>query len=159
MKGFEPTFFDKLFDDSPAGPARPVLSLEQLKDTVARDLEALLNARTTVDESLALYHPEAAQSPLTYGLRDFAAMSLNNPHDRAAICRSIETAIARHEPRLRNVEVRIELDRRSVNALYFSIKALLVVRPAREPVNFDALLQPTTLLYSVNRQAPRSGQN
>lgn len=159
MKGFEPTFFDKLFDDSPAESARRSLSIEQLKDAVARDLEALLNARTIVDESVAASYPQAMRSPLTYGLADFAAMSLNNPEHRAAICQSIELAIARHEPRLRNVEVQLELERRSVNALYFSIKALLVVRPAREPVNFDALLQPTTLLYSVNRRAPRSGAN
>lgn len=131
--------------------------MDELKDAVARDLEALLNARTTIDESLADSYPESMKSPATYGLKDFAGMSLSNLNHRSSICRSIERAISRHEPRLKNVEVSLELDRRSVNALYFSIKALLVVRPAQEPVNFDALLQPTTLQYSVNKQSSRSG--
>lgn len=157
MKGFELTLFEKLFDDSPMEPVRRRLTVDELKDSVARDLEALLNARTTIDESLSDIYPEAMKSPATYGLKDFAGMSLSNLNHRASICRSIELAISRHEPRLKNVEVSLELDRRSVNALYFSIKALLVVRPAQEPVNFDALLQPTTLQYSVNKQCLRGG--
>ncbi|NMG77540.1 type VI secretion system baseplate subunit TssE [Aromatoleum diolicum] len=157
MKGFELTLFEKLFDDSPMEPVRRSLSVDELKDSVARDLEALLNARTTIDETLADRYPESMKSPATYGLRDFAGMSLSNLNHRASICRSIELAIFRHEPRLKDVEVSLELDRRSVNALYFSIKAILVVRPAQEPVNFDALLQPTTLQYSVNRQNLRRG--
>ncbi len=60
--------------------------------------------------------------------------------------------LAAHEPRLRQVRVELELHRKTVNALYFSINAVLVVRPAQEPVSFDALLTPTSLQYSVSRQ-------
>jgi len=35
--------------------------------------------------------------------------------------------------------------------LCFAIQALLVVHPAEEPVNFDVMLQPATLQYSVTR--------
>lgn len=155
MKGFEPSLLDKLFDDAPSSPVRRRLSLDELKDTVARDLEALLNARTTMDESLDALFPESMKSIATFGLSDFAGLSLASVHDRARICESIKRAIARHEPRLRDVNVTLELNRRAVNALYFSIKALLVVRPAQEPVSFDAMLQPTTLQYSVVKH--RSG--
>jgi len=155
MKGFEPSFLDKLFSDGAAAPMRRRLSLEELKDSVARDLEALLNARTTIDETLAKTYPEAMRSIVSFGLNDFAGLSLASVHDRDRICMGIERAIARHEPRLREVKVKLELDRHSINALYFSIKAMLVVRPAQEPVSFDAMLQPTTLQYSVNRQNKR----
>ncbi len=156
MKGFEPTLFDKLFDDSPMTPVRWRLSVDQLKDSVARDLEALLNTRSIFDEALAEVFPETSASLFSYGLGDFASLSLSSVHDRAHICRALERAIAHHEPRLQNVQVMLELDRRSVSALYFSIKALLVVRPAQEPVSFDALLHPTRLQYSVSKQRARA---
>jgi type VI secretion system protein ImpF len=47
--------------------------------------------------------------------------------------------------------VSLELDAQSTNALYFSIRAKLVVHPAEEPVSFDAMLQASTLQYSVTR--------
>lgn len=157
MSGFEPSLFDKLFDPVPAAAARRQLSLEHLKDSVARDLEALLNTRTAFDEDGRGTYPEALHSVASFGLRDFAGLSLANVHDRERICRSIERAIARHEPRLKEVEVTLELGRQAINALFFSIRALLVVRPAQEPVSFDAMLQPTTLQYSVDRTRGRGG--
>lgn len=155
MHGFEPSLFDKLFDPTPTGATRRLLGLEQLKDSVARDLEALLNSRTTFYARHDGPFPETARSLATFGLSDFAGMSLASVHDRDRICRAIEQTIARHEPRLQEVAVNLELSRRSINALFFSIKALLVVRPAQEPVSFDAMLQPSTLQYSVGRR--RSG--
>ncbi|MDR2881148.1 MAG: type VI secretion system baseplate subunit TssE [Azoarcus sp.] len=156
-KGFEPSLFDKLFNDLPVGPARWRLSLEQLKDSVARDLEALLNTRVVFDEEHQQAFPLAARSVAGFGLIDFAGLSLASVHDRRRICAAIADAIAAHEPRLRDVSVEIELHRKTVNALNFSISAVLVVRPTQEPVTFDALLQPTSLQYSVNRQRVRAG--
>ncbi|MBT0963771.1 type VI secretion system baseplate subunit TssE [Denitromonas iodatirespirans] len=152
MKGFEPSLFDKLFDDSPVQASRRRLSLDELKDSVARDLEALLNTRTVVDETRASRFPQGLRSVASFGLTDFSGMSLASVNDRRTICEAIERAIARHEPRLQDVQVELELDRRSINALFFSIRAMLVVRPAQEPVNFDAMLKPTTLQYSISRQ-------
>lgn len=155
IKGFEPSLFDKLFDDQPVGAARRRLSLEQLKDSVARDLEALLNTRVVLDDGFETKFPQTNRSVAAFGLADFAGLSLANVYDRRRICHSIESAIAAHEPRLREVRVDLELHRKTVNALYFSINAVLVVRPAQEPVSFDALLQPTSLQYSVTRQRLR----
>ena len=149
---FEPSFFDKIFDDQPVGAARRRLSLEQLKDSVARDLESLLNTRVVFDPAMAEFFPLTARSVAGFGLADFAGHSLANVHHRRSICSSIEAAIAAHEPRLREVRVELELQRKTINALYFSINAVLVVRPAQEPVSFDALLTPTSLQYSVSRQ-------
>lgn len=157
IKGFEPSLFDKLFDDLPVGAARWRLSLEQLKDSVARDLEALLNTRMVLSEEFALAFPLASRSVAAFGLADFAGLSLASVYDRRRICASIASAIADHEPRLRDVRVELEAQRKTANALNFSINAVLFVRPAQEPVAFDALLQPTSLQYSVSRQRLRPG--
>lgn len=152
---FEPSLFDKLFDEQPVGAARRRLSLEQMKDAVARDLESLLNTRIVADPEWQDAFPLSAASVSGFGLADFAGLSLANVHDRERICRSIKRAIAQHEPRLREVKVDLELSRKAVNALYFSINAVMVVRPTQEPVSFDALLQPSTLRYSIHRQRVR----
>ncbi len=156
LKGFAPSLFDTLFDDPPRAATRHRLSLEQLKDSVARDLEALLNTRIIFDADQARDFPLAGRSVAGFGLCDFAGMSLANVHDRQRICRAIEQAIAAHEPRLRNVRVELELQRNAINALFFSINAVLFVNPAQEPVAFDALLQPTSLQYSVSRPRGRA---
>ena len=59
--------------------------------------------------------------------------------------------IARHESRLHNVRVSLESNGRAIGGLHFSIHGLLDVQPAREPISFDAMLQPSTLQYSVSR--------
>lgn len=152
-RGFAPTLFEKLFDDAPyrqteSAPLKR-LSIDELKDSVARDLEALLNSRGGLTSTLASQFPQAARSVLSYGMEDFVGLSLANPADCHRICSTIERAIAAHEPRLRNARVTIESDEGSKTSLRFIITALLVVHPTREPVNFDALLQPTTQQYSV----------
>jgi type VI secretion system protein ImpF len=154
MKGFEPSLLDKLFDDNPrdaAGGMFKRLSSEEFKDSVARDVESLLNNRFVVDEALLKHFPECQRSLVTYGIHDFSGRSLASSFDRAFICNSLELAISRHEPRLIKVHVTLKQDQRSTGALRFSISALLVVHPSREPINFDALLQPATLQYSVSR--------
>lgn len=151
-RGFAPTLFEKLYDDAPrlsteSTPLRR-LNVEQLKESVARDLEALLNSRRGPDDALEDY-PLARQSILGFGILDFVGMSLSNPADCHRICRTIEETIHHHEPRLKQVRVFLEADEGSTNSLLFSISALLVVYPAQEPVSFDAMLQPTIQQYSV----------
>ena len=152
-KGFLPGLFDRLIEHSGQGPAGivPRVSLDEMKDSVARDLEALLNTRMVAPEDAFRRFPECARSIVTYGLHDFAGLSLSSFDDRAFICRSLEAAIARHEPRLRNVQARLELRDDAVNRLNFSITALMVVSSAHEPVNFDAVLQPSSQHYTISK--------
>jgi type VI secretion system protein ImpF len=153
MKGFTPGLFDRLIDAASSAASATVsrVSLDELKDSVARDLEALLNTRVVIPDGLLKRYPECARSIVTYGLHDFAGLSLSSVDDRAFICRSLEAAIARHEPRLRSVQARLELRDDAVNRLNFAITALLVVSEAHEPVNFDAVLQPSSLQYTISK--------
>ena len=153
MNGFEPSLLDKLFlpDGGASNPVMRRMSIDDVKESVAVDLESLLNSRAMRrDDELAAF-PHCQRSIVAYGLRDFAGMSLASSYDRATICRAIENAIACHESRLKNVRVTLDVDDRATNVLHFSISAMLVVHPAREPVSFDALLQPATLRYAVSR--------
>lgn len=152
---YSPTLLDRLSDDAPREPAERhplrLLTVEELKESVARDLEALLNSRWACNEDAFRRYPETLRSAASYGMSDFVGLSLANPADRNHICRSLERAIAIHERRLRQVRVALELESGSVNRLRFAINALLVVHPSAEPVFFDALLQPSTLQYSVSK--------
>lgn len=160
VKGFEPNLLDKLFDNEPRNPASPVLkrlNIEELKDMVARDVECLLNTRIIFNEDDLKGFEQCKRSASTYGLNDFAGLSLASFNDRVYICRSIENAIARHETRLKNVKVSLEGDHRSINSLHFSIHAMLEVNPAKEQVSFDALLQPSSQKYSVSKSRRMAG--
>lgn len=154
MKGFTPGLFDRLMDVPVNGSSSGTvtrMSIEDLKDSVARDLEALLNTRTVIPEDLLKRYPECGRSIVTYGLNDFAGRSLSSTDDRAYICQCLEKAIGRHEPRLRNVKASLEVREESTNRLNFAITALLVVSQSQEPVNFDAILQPSSLHYTISK--------
>lgn len=155
--GFEPSLFDKLFEELPGAVARRRHSLAQLIDGVARDLEALLNTRIVVDDVLHKDWPLAARSVIGFGLADFAGLNLVSVHDRRRICSAIEAAINAYEPRLKEVRVELEPEHKTVNALLFSIHAMLIVSLAEERVAFDATLQPTCLQYSVSQRSMRAG--
>ncbi|MCP5776030.1 GPW/gp25 family protein, partial [Klebsiella pneumoniae] len=65
------------------------LSLQALRESVADDLEDLLNTRLVnldVDDS----YDQVKRSILQFGIIDFVGLSTANPMDRDKICRSIE---------------------------------------------------------------------
>lgn len=153
MNGYTPGLFDRLLGDRGQGSNGPRLSLEQLKDAVARDLEDLLNTRMALPDDMLEAWPECAASILTYGLIDIAGLCLSSVDDRARICDSLRATIERHEPRLRGVVARVEHHAGAVNRINFVIAGVLHAPGVSEPINFDAVLQPSTLHYSIRRNA------
>ncbi|MGD9853104.1 MAG: type VI secretion system baseplate subunit TssE [Nitrospirales bacterium] len=127
-------------------------SLQQLKQSVSRDIEALLNTRRELLTDLPSEYQELQRSLLMYGLPDFTTRSLQNQADRKTIRREIEQSLSIFEPRLRGVKVRIEDPKKFEQALYFRIDALLRVEPNPEAVSFDAVLQLSTAKYEVKSQ-------
>lgn len=148
--GFRSTLFDRL---SPDQYEVKGLSIQQLRESVARDLEDLLNSRVANMDELMQDYPLAAKSILQFGIIDFVGLSTANPMDRDKICQSIEQSIAAHEPRLRQVRVEMLLDGHNMGSLCLSIQAYLNIHPLYEPVVFDALLKPTTQQYVISARS------
>jgi type VI secretion system protein ImpF len=155
MKGNVPGLLDRLMDPRlhVQNGVLPRMSVDQLKDSVARDLEALLNTRLAVPAATFDAHPEARKSILNYGLVDFAGYCLSSSDERAAICASLVAAVAAHEPRLSGVSAALESEPGSVNRLHFVINGTLMLESGTEAVNFNAVLQPSSLHYAISRAA------
>jgi type VI secretion system protein ImpF len=121
----------------------------QLKASLRRDLEWLLNTRRIVvppPESLV----ELNRSLYNYGLPDFSTYSLNSPKDRNKLVRALETAIAIFEPRLVDVKVTpVDISTTTTRVMRFQIEGLLLMDPAPEQVSFDTVLQLTSGEYQV----------
>ena len=155
MKGNVPGLLDRLMDPRlhVQNGVLPRMSIEQLKDSVARDLEALLNTRLAVPLETFDDYPEAKKSILNYGLVDFAGYCLSSSDERARICASLVAAVTAHEPRLTGVSAALESEPGSVNRLNFVINGTLLLESGAEPVNFNAVLQPSSLHYAISRAA------
>jgi type VI secretion system protein ImpF len=146
MERFVPGLFDRLLGDrQPRARTAP----EQLREAVARDLEDLFNTRVALPAAALDAFPECAKSVFNYGVADFAGLCLGSSEDQATVCASLRLAVERFEPRLHNVQVQAVAQSGAVNRIDFSITGVLCGQAA----SFDAMLQPSSLRYSIQRNA------
>jgi type VI secretion system protein ImpF len=143
-----PSVLDRLLDDDPGVTRDPPRSrhqvLRDLKQSVRRDLEDLLNARRRCSP----FPPELAElhhSLVSYGLPDVAGAQFGSAEGRDLFRDLLEAVIRRWEPRFKTVTVTL-LDGADATdrAVRFRIDALLHADPAPEPVVFDSSVEPTT---------------
>ncbi|WP_312331718.1 type VI secretion system baseplate subunit TssE [Acinetobacter variabilis] len=146
--GFRSTLFERLLPADDQYTAQG-LSIQELRQSIAHDLEDLLNNRMTHLNQTEEHYPGIKNSILQFGIIDFVGLSTANPTDRDKICRSIEQSISAHEPRLKQVKVEMLLNENNMSSLYLSISAYLNISPLYEVVMFDALLKPTTQQYVI----------
>jgi type VI secretion system protein ImpF len=141
--GVTPSLLDRLTDPEPDSTREAPLSyweeIRQLKDSLCRDLAALLNTRRAEEDFDPVYE-QATASLLTFGVTDFTSYNLKNEVEQELVRRSIERSIRHFEPRLVRVTVDVEdLDPlRSV--LRFQVQAALRVGGGAEAVLFDVAL-------------------
>lgn len=143
---------DRLLDDAPGVSHEPVQfrlqEVGQVKASVARDLENLLNTKRPAEEPpAALRH--VGGSLLVYGLGDLSAHNPRSTAVRQQLRQDIERTIARFEPRLRNVAVQFEADRDNDRVLRFRISGILKVEPLSEPVTFDTVLDVSKVRFTI----------
>lgn len=139
-----PSVLDRLLDFEPdvsrEAPKSRSKSLRELKLSVRRDLEWLLNTRTVhveIDERLQ----EIKKSVLTYGLPDITGLSAKNQNEQKRLAKAIENAVRLFEPRFLDVRVTLEPVSNVDRSLKFRIEARLDIEPTPEPVAFDTVLQ------------------
>jgi type VI secretion system protein ImpF len=160
MDTYAPSLLDKLLGaGSGARDGTSLrLSVEQVKDSVARDIEMFLNAHQTHSAEELRGMPNAARSLLTLGLIDISSMSLASDNDRRRITDAIRQGLMTHDRRLSNVEVGVRQASGSATNLSFTIRAQLLLRPNSEHVVFDAVLQPGSQRYDVSKADKRALQ-
>ncbi|MFN7945851.1 MAG: type VI secretion system baseplate subunit TssE [Blastocatellia bacterium] len=147
-----PSVLDRLIDDRPGISQQLATSraagLRELKQSVRRDLEWLLNTRQVVG-GVPPELKELSNSVAAYGVPDFTALSIRNPSDQQHMQRELENAITTFEPRLEDVSVVLEPPDDDPTVLRFRIDARLRVEPSPEPVTFDTTLQTHSGAFTV----------
>jgi len=132
----QPSLLDRLTDNQPRNQRESrddrVLSINQLKQSVLRDLEWLLNTEqlpTTVDLT---DYPEVQRSVINYG-RPALSGKAGSTVDLKQLQRQIHQAIIDFEPRILadSLSIRINFDDEvhSRNALSFEIEGQLWAQP------------------------------
>lgn len=142
-------FFDRLVNAPLPEDGGRSTPLHEIRNSVSRDLENLLNTRSEGARLIPDTFKECRASSLTYGILDFSSYSILNTHDRDRIRRSLEQTIAQHESRLTRVRVLLEPQRETDRALRFRVDALLDLGEENEKVQFDAVLQVATQICTV----------
>jgi type VI secretion system protein ImpF len=143
-----PSVLDRLLDYEPEVkrelPKSRHQVLRDLKQSVRRDLENLLNSR----QRCLAYPPalkELKQSLVNYGIPEFLGTNLTASQDRESFCRTLQTVVQQYEPRFKSVKVILLTNAEPLDrTLRFRIDALLYADPAPEPIIFDSMLEPAS---------------
>jgi type VI secretion system protein ImpF len=136
----QPSLLDRLTDEEPGNlqetADKRVLSLNQLKASVLRDLTWLLNTTSLLNADATLHTP-AGTSVINYGLPALAGNSASSI-DVSILERLIHQAIATFEPRILRNTLRVRAqtlpDQMSPNALSFEIEGDLWAQPVALPL-------------------------
>ena len=152
-KKLRPSILDRLFDDEPDNQTEvdpgQHQKLKQLRRSVRRDLESLMNTRFRVIEPGEDYI-EIDKSLLNYGLPDLATINITDLDKRKEFTSKMEKILKEFEPRFKDVNVSY-LDNKdnTDRTLRFRIDATLYADPSPEVVVFDSILEPVTRSISI----------
>jgi type VI secretion system lysozyme-like protein len=129
--------FERLTDLDPSVDAEPqpmrLLSLAMLRQSVARELDRLLNTRAPV---AADQLERRERSTIDYGIPDLSLFAARDVDSEARLTRMVVDAIAVFEPRLRHPSARIEGAAQQNGALIVHVEGELVVGAMMEPIAF-----------------------
>jgi type VI secretion system protein ImpF len=152
-RAVQPSLVDRLTDLAPSVRLDPSATRDAseraYRASVQRDLEWLLNSRRTMHPAPPGL-PETRASAYEYGLVDTTALYVGSVDGRRSLQAAVEDTIARFEPRLANVRVRlVDADQKSAPQLRFVIEGLLRMDPNPEQVVFDSVFDTVNGEYAV----------
>ena len=144
---------DRLIDREPASRSEAALtraqSVRQLKVSLRRDLEWLLNSRRT-PEAVGIEFEELEKSLYNFGLPDVTSLSWDSARDRGRLARMIEQVLSTFEPRLSGIRVvAVAATAGAQHVMRFQIEGMLEMDPSPEHISFDTLLQLSSGEYQV----------
>lgn len=161
----QPSLLDRLTDDEPQkrdeSRSARVLTLEQLRAAVLRDLRWLFNADNFESASELADYPEVARSVLNFGMPSFSGRTASGL-TAADVERLVREAITTFEPRILpgtvQVAVNIDEERMNKNVLTFDIRAELWAQPLPLElyVRTEVDLETGGVSLTENRHGPSS---
>jgi len=149
-----PSLLDRLLDDDPDViqelPASRSQRIRELKKSVRRDLEQLLNTRVCL-RVIPEDCEELRTSLFNYGIPDFGGSSASSPEQHEELRNRVEDVIRRFESRFKFVRVELVQDDRQVlqRTIRFKIEGVLHAEPAPEPVSFESHVMPIVGAFQV----------
>lgn len=152
-KKLRASILDRLLDDAPTRSGNhdeAQQNLKQLRKSVRRDLENLLNTRLRVIEPDERF-VEMSKSVLNYGLPDLATLNIIDKTKKQEFITQLENLLMTFEPRFKSVSIQqIESADASDRTLNFRIDAVLYADPSPEVIVLNSVLEPVS--RSVNIQ-------
>jgi type VI secretion system protein ImpF len=152
-KELRPSILDRLLDDEPhiqvEADKNRHQHLRELRNSVKRDLENLLNTRYRMIEPPEEYK-QLEVSLLNYGLPDLATVNIADIEKKKAFTKNLEKILRDYEPRFKSVKVHhVDNKDNTDRTLRFRIDATLYADPAPEIVIFDSILDPVSRTVNV----------
>ena len=137
-----PSLLDRLIDDDPDNHKVTAKAygtvLADIKSSIRRDLECLLNTRLyrgQLPEKLS----ELDVSIVNYGLPDFSVIQLESDDGKEEFRSQVKSIIEKFEPRFSHVMVDLEqIGEEYERTLYMKISAVLMIEPDPVPLLFDS---------------------
>ncbi|WP_075188043.1 type VI secretion system baseplate subunit TssE [Teredinibacter haidensis] len=152
-KKLRPSILDRLVDSEPHIQIEADKSkhqqIKELRNSVRRDLENLLNTRYRVIEpNTDLSQLES--SVLNYGLPDLATVNIVDHEKKNEFTKNLEKILRTFEPRFKSVKVKYQNNKDGTDrTLRFRIDATLYADPAPEIIIFDSILEPVSRTVNV----------
>lgn len=152
-KKLRPSILDRLFDDEPKNQVEPKLEhhqlLKQMRASIRRDLESLLNTRFHLAEPSSDL-VEVEKSIFNYGLPDLATVNVMDDALRKKFITQLEGTLKRYEPRFKSVKVDFVENTESIDrTLRFRINTVIYADPLPEVIVYDSMLDSVTRSLNI----------
>ncbi|MCL6269334.1 type VI secretion system baseplate subunit TssE [Sansalvadorimonas sp. 2012CJ34-2] len=125
------------------------LKLKQLRESVRRDLEHMMNTRyrcVSPPDELG----QVRKGIPNYGLPDLSTINLNSSEALNKFCRQVADAVRHYEPRIKSIKVE---SAQSIDpedpTIRFRMEAVLHANPSQELLIFDSALDPVTQTIDI----------
>jgi len=147
------SILDRLIDEAPDRAFDPPMNLadqvRDMRESIRRDLEALLNTRRCPEAPPAIL-AELKDALVSYGVDGMVSANLVTDEAKLELARMIERRISMFETRLSDIRVTILKSRTMTErALRMRIQATFRLHEGMPPISFESTIDPSTQRFLV----------